>query len=101
MRTRVEKWAHYRARIKRTPDKKFPHRTIEVRQTHADQVALSQTAASSSAIAYQTLPTLKTKKPTLYVVYARRKRIWLVIKITSFALVAIAFVCLWFWWVEK
>jgi len=101
MRTRVEKWAPYRARIKRTPDKKFPPRTIEVRQTHADQVALSQTAASSCAIAYQTLPTLKTKKPTLYVVYARRKRIWLIIKITSFVFVAVVFVCLWFLWVEK
>jgi hypothetical protein len=100
MKTRIQKFKHYRERIARTPEKKFPVRKTVIRsQTHADKEALAQTSKVTAAVAYSSVP-LKKKVATPYGVYSKKKRIWLLIKSVSLVLVVAAFVCLYFFWVK-
>ncbi len=101
MRTRVAKWARYRAKIKNTPDQKFPRRAADVPQTESDAAVFSQTLAHGAALTYEALPSLKRKKPLLYATHVRRARVWLIVKIVALALAIAGFVALWFLWVVK
>jgi hypothetical protein len=100
MRTRVEKYHRYRAKIAAMPENKFPKRAIsEQATTHADQEIISHSSKSSGAIDYQALP-VKKNKATPYALYSRKKRIWLIIKSVGFVIAIIVFVLLYFFWVK-
>jgi|LAHS01.1.fsa_nt_gb ferric-dicitrate binding protein FerR (iron transport regulator) len=100
MKSRIQKYKHYRDRIARTPENKFPARKTVIRsQTHADKEALAQTSKVTSAVAYPSVP-LKKKTATPYGEYSKKQRTWLLVKSVSFVLVVAAFVCLYFFWVK-
>jgi hypothetical protein len=99
MRTRIQKYKHYREKIARTPDNKFPARKTVVRtQTHADKEAIAQSGQATSAVQYKSVP-LKKKRITPYSEYSKKKRIWLIIKCVSLLMTIAGFVCLYFFWV--
>jgi len=100
MKTRIEKYRHYRAKILATPESAFPKRGITERSTTAqDQEIISQSAQSDGAIAYNSLP-LKKKKPTPYAKYARKERVWLVVKSVSLVVVVVSLTLVYFFWVK-
>jgi hypothetical protein len=100
MKTRIEKYRRYRAQIAATPENAFPKRGVTERsQTPLDQDIISHSAQSDGAIAYASLP-LKKKKPTPYAVYAKKRRVWLIVKSVSFVLVALAMTLVYFFWVK-
>jgi hypothetical protein len=100
MKTRTEKYRRYRAQIQATPESAFPKRGVTDRsQTPLDHEIISHSAQSDGAIAYSSLP-LKKKKPTPYAVYAKKKRVWLIVKSVSFVLVLISMTLVYFFWVK-
>jgi hypothetical protein len=100
MRTRMEKYRHYRAKIESLPESKFPpHEHAEIQTNEKDSAAISQAASSKGAIAYPNLP-LKSKAATPYLEYSKKERALLLIKFATLAVVVAGFVCLYFFWVK-
>lgn len=101
VRTRIEKWANYRAKITAMPDEKF--KAVKRQGTPMGQNDLSfvdslpkskngiRTASSAAAVA--------NKTATPYAVYEKRKRQWFIAKCVLLLLAIIGFTLLWFYWV--
>jgi hypothetical protein len=100
MRTRMEKYRHYRAKIESLPESKFPpHGHVELATNESDSAVISKTASSKEAIVYKDLP-LKNKNATPYLEYSKRQRLMLLIKGVTLVAVVALFVCLYFFWVK-
>lgn len=102
MKTRTAKYKRYRERIAKMKDSAFPKRKEGVhKQTHADLAQIENTATPSGVIALPLESTRKKKKVTPYTAYAKRRRIWLWLKLASLLGVVIGFVCLYYFWVLR
>jgi hypothetical protein len=102
MRTRMEKWARYRAKIVAMPGQKFPKSKRLGRPmgdsdlSYVDSLPKSKNAIRPEAAA--ALPSNENATP--YAVYKKRKREWLIVKLALLALAVIGFTLLWFYWVQ-
>ncbi|MCH3909095.1 MAG: hypothetical protein LKF75_05250 [Bacilli bacterium] len=100
MKTRIQKYRHYREKIAKTPEGKFPSRNhVELKQTSLDEQVIAQTGKASAALSYKHL-SLKERKATPYYEYSKRERIWLIIKSVGLLVAVVGFVCLYFFWVK-
>ena len=98
MKTRTEKWARYRADIRKTPENKFPRRKEIIEDTSAnDEIVIAKSTSAKGTIS--TSGTKKTRG-TSYSVYTKRKRAQLIIKLAVTVVVIVAFVLAWFLWVR-
>jgi hypothetical protein len=105
MKTRTEKWSHYRAKILRTPESKFPVRKVADRPlSPSDAAVVASTDKPGLAIGYGTIIGAKGRKKerpaTPYAIYSKRKRGWLIFKLVLFVAVSSGFVAAWFLWVK-
>jgi hypothetical protein len=101
MNTRTRKYKMYRDRIERTPENRFPKPKTVVRSvSHADEEAIQASEKATSAITIKN-GALKKKRSTPYGSYAKKKRIWLIVKCVSLILSAAALSCFYFFWVIK
>lgn len=94
MKTRMKKWARYRAQIKKTPEDKFPKRKDFAQVASSSDMATIKQATAAEG-------TITGKKYTLYEEYARRKRASLIFKLSVVGVAVIAFVIVWFVWVVR
>jgi hypothetical protein len=100
MKTRMKKWARYRAKIQCRPQKAFKARpTFETDASEEDMAIVSETGLSTKAISLSTFG-LKDRKSTPYNVYWKRKSIWLFVKVSLFVIFVVGFVCLYIYWVR-
>jgi len=102
MRTRMEKWAHYRAKIAAMPEEKFPEAKRTGRPMgDRDLSFVESLPKSKNAIRPESTMALPSDhKATPYAVYEKRKREWLIVKFALLAIAIIGFTLLWFYWVQ-
>ena len=100
MKTRYEKWRHYRKRIENTPDSGFEvEKNISERpQTPEDVLELSKTIRSDNAISLAQYG-VKKKKPTLFLAYEKQKRLFLLLKFGLLLLAIVGLILVYFFWV--
>lgn len=100
MKTRMKKWAHYRAKIIDTPDSKFGKRkNLELSTSKEDEAMINRTAPSKGAISMEDLGA-KKRHSTPYRIYRKRKTMWLVGKCFLLALTLGGFAAWFFLWVK-
>jgi len=99
MKSRTEKWARYRASIRKTPESKFPKRKEIIEDTSAsDEITI---ASSTNALGTISTSGTKRGKGTSYSVYTKRKRAELIFKLVVTVIVVIAFILAWHLWVVR
>ncbi len=98
MKTRIEKWAKYRAKIANTPDYKFKSKPHFSPTSKEEAALLLDKASASSAVNVSALP---KKKPTPFGVYLSKKRNALILKFVLLGATIIGLILLWFFWVIK
>ena len=98
MKTRIEKWAKYRAKIANTPDYKFKNKPHFSSTSKEEAALLYDKASASNAVSVSALP---RKKPTPYGVYLSKRRNALILKFVLLGLTIVGLVLLWFFWVMK
>lgn len=98
MKSRMQKWAKYRRKIKETPEEKFKFRPHLAPTSKEEAELLLDKGSASSAVSLSSLP---KKRITPYGVYLSRNRTILIVKIVFLAITMIGFLLLWFLWVNK
>lgn len=94
MKSRMKKWARYRAQIRKTPEDKFPKRKDFAQMASSSDMATIKQATAAEG-------TITGKRYTLYEEYARRKRASLIFKLSVVGVAVVAFVVVWFAWVVR
>jgi len=102
MRTRMEKWSHYRGKITAMPTQSFPTvKRLGSPMGDSDLSFVDSLPKSKNAIRTDLTTAIPLqKKVTPFAVYEKRKGQWLIAKLTLLALAIAGFALLWFYWVQ-
>ena len=102
MRTRMEKWSHYRGKITAMPSKSFPTvKRLGSPMGDSDLSYVDSLPKSKNAIRPDAATAIPfEKKATPFAVYEKRKGQWLIAKLTLLVLAIVGFTLLWFYWVQ-
>ncbi len=98
MKTRMEKWAKYREKIKNTPESKFKKKPFFVSSSEEEAAAILEKGNVSSAVTMNSLP---KKRLTPYGVYLSHKRNVFIMKLILLCLAIVGMILLWLLWVRK
>ncbi len=101
MKSRMQKWAHYRKKIMAMPDSKFPARKAYASDiSKEDGELIKHTAVSKSAVSLAGIGG-KEYHSTPYEEYQVRQRVYLVLKIVLLIAVVAALSIFYFYWVKE